>query len=395
MCGDLVGRDTAFGRAEHVGFPGGQRAGAGLQRSRYQLRVNHPLPSGDPADAVGQGLGGGILDDEPADVSFQRPKQIPGLAEPGQDEDLAIRKLLVQLSGGGQAVKPRHVNIEDRDIRPGPDRGFHDLIAALQLRDDLHVCFEGEQGHKRAADHVHVLGNQHTDHVISPGIQTRSRNLPSPVASAEIEPETASARSASPVSPDPRPDGARAPSLATSSQTPSSPAASAIEQLRASLCRSTLVVPSRTAQASTSCACSGGSARSVFIRTSIPAAVSRAAAASISPRNDTQCSSRAMASTSCSALRATPVKLSISERARAGSKGSNLSARSPLSEIADRLWPSRSCRSRETRRRSCPTAPSACSFLAAYSSSAALTRRTAAYKAALYSRKSPDQAIPS
>ena len=62
---------------------------------------------------------------------MQRPEQVPGLAEPGQDENLALRKLLVQLPGGGQAVNPRQVNIEDRDLGLGPDRGFHDLIAAV------------------------------------------------------------------------------------------------------------------------------------------------------------------------------------------------------------------------------------------------------------------------
>ena len=43
-------------------------------------------------------------------------------------------------------------------------RGGDDLVAALDLGDDLDVVFEREQAPERAADHGLIFGEQHADH---------------------------------------------------------------------------------------------------------------------------------------------------------------------------------------------------------------------------------------
>lgn len=48
----------------------------------------------------------------------------------------------MQLPGCGEAIDAGQVDVEDRDVGPGVERGGQDLLTALQLSDDLHIAFE-------------------------------------------------------------------------------------------------------------------------------------------------------------------------------------------------------------------------------------------------------------
>jgi hypothetical protein len=42
----------------------------------------------------------------------------------------------MQLPGGGQPVKSGQPDVEDGEIRAGPQRGVHDVVAPVELGDD-------------------------------------------------------------------------------------------------------------------------------------------------------------------------------------------------------------------------------------------------------------------
>ena len=178
----------------------------------------------------------------------------------------------------------------------------------------------------------------------------------------------ARARSASPVRPLPGwPSATPSPSSSTSIDAVAALAATRIAQLRARLWRTTFVVPSRTAQASTASTSGGSDTLPSSRRHSIPAASSAARAPeSASPSASWRYACTA-SRTSPSACRVTSWISPSSSAARAGSRSTSFWASSLFNAITESVWPSRSCRSRAIRRRSSATASRASSSRASRS----------------------------
>jgi hypothetical protein len=63
-----------------------------------------------------------------------------------------------------QAVQAGQVDVQHRHVRAGLERGGQDLVAAVQLGDDLHVLLQRQQRDQGTADQVLVLSQQHPDH---------------------------------------------------------------------------------------------------------------------------------------------------------------------------------------------------------------------------------------
>ena len=128
-------------------------------------------------------------------------------------------------------------------------RRGEDLVAALDLGDDLDVVLEREQARERAAHHRLVLGDQDADHVPARGtVSLRRKPPPGAGAGLEVRRGARCARSASPVrplpAPRPWPPRRRRPRSRARPRRPS--ARTRIAQCRAPLWRTTFVVPSRT-----------------------------------------------------------------------------------------------------------------------------------------------------
>ena len=74
--GDVGDRRPAARRDEDVALAVGQRRRPVGERRRGEVRVDDPLAGGDPADGVGELLGGGVLDDEAEGAGLHRPAQV-------------------------------------------------------------------------------------------------------------------------------------------------------------------------------------------------------------------------------------------------------------------------------------------------------------------------------
>ena len=93
-----------------------------------------------------------------------------------------------------EPVEPRHLDVEQGDVRARGERRGHHLIAARALRDDVDVVLEREQRGERAADHPLVLGDQHADHAAAAG-HVRLEAEPAPRAGAGLEASAGGAHS--------------------------------------------------------------------------------------------------------------------------------------------------------------------------------------------------------
>ncbi len=116
---------------------------------------------------------------------------------------------------GSAAVSPssaRQVDVQHGDVGLGAQRGADDLVAALQLGHDLHVVLQREQRDQRAADHVHVLGDQDADHADLLGdLDPQPEPAVTDGVPADTEPdERSSPAPIRPASPVPSPDGVAA-----------------------------------------------------------------------------------------------------------------------------------------------------------------------------------------
>src|SRR5690606_1823938 len=213
--------------------------------------------------------------EEAARPGGQRPAQVAGTAETGEDEDAAGGGRRAQCGGGLQPGEAGHLHVQDGDVRAVVGDGGHDLVAAPHLGDHRQVVLQGEQRGDGAPDQALVVGEDDSDHAAASfaptapgscpeappgtGSTARSRKPPSPVPVAESVPPTAATRSDRPVSPLPntvsRP--ARTPSLHISTTQARSRSVRVMSQCRAALCRSTFVAPSRTSHATSDCDRSG------------------------------------------------------------------------------------------------------------------------------------------
>lgn len=107
--------------------------------------VDDALACHDAPDRDGEFFRRVVLDDESPGAGFHRTPQVSRAAEGGEDERAAVREFPGQESGGRQAVDPRHVDVEERDIGLAvPDDGGH-LVTAADRSHDLEVRLQPEQ----------------------------------------------------------------------------------------------------------------------------------------------------------------------------------------------------------------------------------------------------------
>jgi hypothetical protein len=153
--------------------------------------------------------------------------------------------------------------------------GGEHVVAALDLGHDIDVLFEAEQAGERPAHHRLILGDEDADHVPGRGTVSLSRKPPSGRAPASSSPRRRCARSRGPFKPLPGFAGRVAlPSSSISTPARRSSDRTRIAQCDAPLCRMTLVVPSRTAHASTASTSAGSATASSASSQSMPAAES-------------------------------------------------------------------------------------------------------------------------
>src|SRR5690606_30519833 len=244
------------------------------------------LPVPHPPDRRGQLPRRAVLHQEGHRPGLHGGAQVAGPAEGGQDHHPAAGHGRADPLGGRDAAAAGHLDVEQRDVGP-LRRGDGDrLLAVAGLADDLDVGLQPEQRGERAPYHALVLGQHHSDHPASSapaGTWTRRRKPPSGPGPASRTPPASRTRSASPASP--LPESRRAPPCPSSTMSrvavPSSYVTS-IVQCAAPACRTTLVTPSRTAQASRASARGGSGGPGRRVRASTPAARSTATAPSIS-----------------------------------------------------------------------------------------------------------------
>src|SRR5690606_903573 len=240
-----------------------------------------------------------------------RAAQVAGAAVRGDDHQPAAGQVAGEALGGGQAVQPRHVDVEDGHVRLERQGPLHGLVAAADVGDDLDAVLGLQQQDQRLPDQQVVAAQQHPEHDApsacpvppsavtgsavtgsaaagSAGTEAATRNVPSPAGPALNSPPAAPIRSARPASPLPASPGTRrpAPSLTISTWTRPPSARTVISHHVALEWRSTLVAASRATRPSGSwtwagsdCGISGRSQR-------IPAARSTADMPSSSVRRD-------------------------------------------------------------------------------------------------------------
>src|SRR5262245_1825459 len=219
LSADRVTRHSGLGGAQHVRLPIGQRTGAGFNRYGDEFRVEHAPPDGDRSDRVRQGGRWSVLQEKPLYMRLERAQQVARLTEPGENQRPAGRQAPVERFGGAQAVDPRQIDVDHSDVGSCFLRDLDDAVTSIQLGDDVDVGFEPQQGHQSAADHVHVLRDQHLDHVASSGTSATRTKRPIPETCPCALPESSAARAARPLNPCPYGDIGPAPSFAISRRT--------------------------------------------------------------------------------------------------------------------------------------------------------------------------------
>src|SRR5262249_49463506 len=250
---DGRGGVVASGGGKHVLLAGRQRALALGDRGHGERLVENAPARGNLTDRSGELARPGILEQKAARAVLERATKVAGTAERGQDERAGLGELARELARGGDPVEPRHLDVEQRDVGTRRLCRRQDAVAPVDLRDDLDVFLQGKQAREGAANHRLIFGDENADHDASSGTVRRSRKPPSGLAPASRRPRTPFARCASPASPLPsRPaDVSTMPSSSTSTAALSPFLRMRMSQCSALLWRTTLVAPSRTAQAST------------------------------------------------------------------------------------------------------------------------------------------------
>ena len=91
----------------------------------------------------------------------------PGPAERRHDQHPRGRRDPAYLGGGADAVEPRHLDVEQRDVGAVLEHGRDDVVPGRHLGDDLEVGLQAEQGRERAPHQRLVVGEQQPDHGVT------------------------------------------------------------------------------------------------------------------------------------------------------------------------------------------------------------------------------------
>src|SRR5208282_6945244 len=108
-------------------------------------------------------------------------------------------------AGRSQAVDPRHLDVEERDVRMVRPGRCDYLVAAPDGCHDLEVLLQRQHDGQRAPDELLVIGQQQADHHALPSGESETRNR-HPVGScgpASTTPPAAATRSRNPDRPFP------------------------------------------------------------------------------------------------------------------------------------------------------------------------------------------------
>lgn len=116
-----------------------------------------------PTNSLRQALGRGVLDDESRCPRLERAPHVPGAPERRDDEDPRRYAGIPKRGCRGDAVHPRHLDVEQRHVGPGFADGVEHFVATTDLRDDLQVGFEGEESGERAPHEGLVVSEQQPD----------------------------------------------------------------------------------------------------------------------------------------------------------------------------------------------------------------------------------------
>jgi hypothetical protein len=129
------------------------------------LRIDHPIPGGDPPERVDQLICRSVFDQEARYVRGERPAQGHRPSQHRQDHHPAVRQPLVQLGGGGEPVHARHVHVEQGQVGAVSQSGRHDSRARRHLGDHFDVILQVQQRDQRVPQDPHVLRDQDPDHL--------------------------------------------------------------------------------------------------------------------------------------------------------------------------------------------------------------------------------------
>src|SRR5262249_10136362 len=186
--------------------PGYELADQAAGDRRGQQRV----PAHDDPQRLQQLGWLGVFQQESARARPQRAEDVLVEAEVGEDHDAHAVQALVRadLPGGPEAVKTRHLNVHERDVRAVLGGQRDRVLPVDGLGDHLDVVFRLEQRPDAATDQRLVVGQQDPDQDgARAGSSARTWKPPSPCGPAWNRPPSADTRSRMPTRPSPAPGG--------------------------------------------------------------------------------------------------------------------------------------------------------------------------------------------
>src|SRR4051812_10765226 len=169
LAGDELVGQALDEQREHFALALGQPGeriglGAGREDRPRRARVERRLAAGGGADAVGDVVGGGVLEQVAAGAGVERGEDPRAVGERGEHEHGGLGTLLEHAPGRLDAVDARHVEVHDDHV------GLQLAGALDRLRpvgggaDELDVVDRRDEPAEALADHAVVVGEQHPDH---------------------------------------------------------------------------------------------------------------------------------------------------------------------------------------------------------------------------------------
>ena len=210
-----------------------------------------------------------------------QPAPISATVRDSANRALGGKSIVFVVSGGGQTIATRHLDIQQCYVWLRPRCQGEYVICAVGLGHDFDISFHRQQCLERSSNHSLVFRDEHADHAgtrsaealaCARGKVTLSRKPSCGRGSAVSVPPRSKTRSRSPRSPVPVSSVPPRPSSTTSTVARPSWLAIRIAQRLAWLCRITFVTPSRTVQARTDSTTEGSDAWSWSMWSSMPAA---------------------------------------------------------------------------------------------------------------------------